>query len=286
MAFDNAYEAITEDNDDGRWAFGTGFADPLAGLDTAVPDGVDAAALAAYCLALADDAVIMSHRLQELVTRAPELEEELALANIALDLLGQARLLYTRAGQADGTGRTEDAYAFLRDAAEFRNVRLAELPGGDFAFEMARLLVFATWRLALLEALTAAPDPVLAAIAAKAVKELAYHRDHAAQWVVRLGDGTDLSRTRMRTALDQIRPYVAELLTPTAQGRHLGVDLAALQPDITAVLHQVLQAATLDPALLAIPTPPPPQEPRPTRALVELVGEMQSVARADREAVW
>src|SRR5947208_45398 len=144
MAFDNVYEAITEDNDEVRWAFGTGFADPLAGVDTAVPPGLSGADLAAYCLALGDDALVMSHRLQEWVTNAPELEEELALANIALDLLGQARLLYTRAGQADGTGRSEDAFAFLRDPAEFRNVRLVEPPNGDFAWSMARLLVFAT----------------------------------------------------------------------------------------------------------------------------------------------
>ena len=110
MSFDNAYEALTEQND-ARWAFGTGFDDPLSGVDTTVPSGVDGAVLAEYCLALADDALVHSQRLGEWVTRAPELEEEVALANIALDLLGQARLLLSRAGQADGTGRGEDALA-------------------------------------------------------------------------------------------------------------------------------------------------------------------------------
>src|SRR5215469_10743498 len=151
MGFDTAYEAINEGEDSGhRWAYGTGFTDPLAGVDTTLPEGVDGAALAAYCLMLGDDALIMSHRLQQWCTNAPELEDEVALANIALDLIGQARLLYARAGKADGTDRTEDLYAFFRDEHEFRNVRLVEIDNGDFGHTMARLLVFATWRLALL----------------------------------------------------------------------------------------------------------------------------------------
>src|SRR5262245_52068104 len=150
MSDDHVYLSLAEghDDSDARWAFGTGFEDPLYGVDTAVPEGVDAAALAARCLALGDDALVLAQRLAEWITRAPELEEEVALANIGLDLLGQARLLYSRAGQTDGTGRTEDAYAYFRDAAGFRNVRLAELPNGDFAFSVLRLLVFASWRLA------------------------------------------------------------------------------------------------------------------------------------------
>src|ERR1700734_1973142 len=132
MPFDNAYEAITEETDTHRWAYGTGFTDPLDGVDTTVPtqvDGteIDAAELARYCLILGDDALVMSHRLQQWLARAPELEEETALANIALDLLGQARLLLTRAGTADGTGRDEDDFAFRRTEAEFRNLWLAEV---------------------------------------------------------------------------------------------------------------------------------------------------------------
>ena len=169
MGFDTAYEAITEESDDQRWAFGTGFTDPLAGVDTGVPEGVSGADLGAYCLMLGDDALIMSHRLQEWVTNAPELEDEVALANIGLDLIGQARLLYARAGKADGTERGEDLFAFFRDDTEFRNVRLVETPNGDFAYSMARLLVFATWRLALLHRLVSSKDQVLAAIAAKGV---------------------------------------------------------------------------------------------------------------------
>src|SRR5580692_10311854 len=192
-----AYQSLSEETEDHRWAFGTGFTDPLEGVDPAVPPGTDAAALAAYCLMLGDDALIYSHRLQQWATRAPELEEETALANIALDLLGQARMLLARAGRADGSGRDEDELAFFRDEGEFRNVRLVERADADFAELTGRLLVFSTWRLALLGALTASRDPVLAAIAAKGVKELAYHRDYAARWVARLGDGTDVSRAKM-----------------------------------------------------------------------------------------
>src|SRR6201993_2016423 len=134
MGFDTAYESISEESDSGhRWAFGTGFTDPLAGVDTSVPAGVDGADLAAYCLMLGDDALIMSHRLQQWLAGAPELEEETALANIALDLLGQARLLLTRAGQAEGRNRDEDQLAFFRDEREFRNVRLVERADANLA---------------------------------------------------------------------------------------------------------------------------------------------------------
>ncbi len=202
MSFDNAYEAITEDNDDRHWAFGTGFDDPLSGVDRALPSHVDSADLVAYCLMLGDDALILSQRLAEWCSHAPELEEDVALANIALDLLGQARLLLSRAGEVEGAGRDEDALAYLRDEHEFRSVRLVEIdcgpgPGGDFATTIARLLVFSTWRLAVFEQLASSVDPVLAAIAAKGVKELAYHRDHAAQWTLRLAGGTEYSRERM-----------------------------------------------------------------------------------------
>ena len=224
MGFDTAYEAITEEAEDAghRWAYGTGFTDPLAGVDTTIPPGVDGGDLAAYCLMLGDDALIMSHRLQQWLARAPELEEDTALANIALDLLGQARLLLTRAGTADASGRTEDDYAFRRDEREFRNVRLAEVADADFGGLIARLLVFSTWRLALLVRLRESADPVLAAIAAQGIKEVTYHRDYAAQWTVRLGDGTDYSRQRMEAGLAAVAPLVAELFASTAVERQAG----------------------------------------------------------------
>ena len=252
MSFDDAYEALTDHDDDARWAYGTGFADPLAGVSTAVPADVDRGDLAMYCLMLGDDALIMSHRLQQWVTRAPELEDELALANIGLDLLGQARLLLTRAGEVEDAGRDEDTLAYLRDPGEFRNVRLAERADDDFAHLMARLLVFTTWRLALLDRLAESRDPVLAAIGAKAVKEVTYHREFAARWVVRLGDGTDLSHARMRAALDAVRPLLGELFRPheielrlAAAG--VAVDPSGLRPEFDAVLTEVCRAATLAP---------------------------------------
>ncbi|MFG2957362.1 1,2-phenylacetyl-CoA epoxidase subunit PaaC [Streptomyces sp. NPDC048291] len=276
MSDDHVYLSLAEghDDSDARWAFGTGFEDPLYGVDTSVPEGVDAAALAARCLALGDDALVLAQRLAEWITRAPELEEEVALANIGLDLLGQARLLYSRAGQTDGTGRTEDAYAYFRDAADFRNVRLAELPNGDFAFSVLRLLVFASWRLAHFTALASAPDPVLAAIAAKGVKELTYHRQYAAEWVVRLGDGTEESHARMLTALEAQAPYWEELFAAHD-----------VRDAVLADLHQVLDAAGL-PMPSAPPLPGQGRDGEHTGHLAPLLAELQSVARAHPEATW
>ncbi len=285
MSFDNVYESLTEDND-ARWAFGTGFEDPLSGVDTSVPSGVDGARLAAYCLMLGDDALIFSHRLQEWCTNAPELEDEVAIANIALDLLGQARLLLARAGKADGSSRTEDQFAFQRMENEFRNVRLAELGGGHFGHLIARLFVFSTWRLALLQRLVAGVDPVLAAIADKGVKEVTYHRDYAAQWLVRLGDGTPLSHSRMQEGLDAVWPYVGELFRthPTEF-----VDAASLRPEFDAVLDQALSAATLSvPSAgeLAGVSGRTGRDGVHTEQLGFLLAELQSVARAMPDAKW
>src|SRR4051812_45819861 len=189
-AHDSVYDGLLVN--DAHWAFGTDFEDPLAGVDTTVPDGVDPHELATYCLMLGDDAVVWSQRLSEWCSRAPDLEEDIALANIALDLLGQARLLLARAASADPGIRpelpagspvpAEDALAFFRSDQEFRNVRMAEVPNGDFAETVTRLLLLSTWRLALFERLTRSRDAVLAAVAAKGVKELTYHRDFAGRW--------------------------------------------------------------------------------------------------------
>jgi ring-1,2-phenylacetyl-CoA epoxidase subunit PaaC len=293
MAFDAAYQALTDHDDDARWAYGTGFADPLAGVSTAVPSDVDRADLVAYCLMLGDDALVMSHRLQQWVTNAPELEDELAIANVGLDLLGQARLLLTRAGEVEGEGRDEDALAYLREPGDFRNVRLAERADADFAHLAARLLVFATWRLALLDRLSASRDPVLAAVGAKGVKEVTYHREYAAQWVVRLGDGTDVSHERMQAAVDSLWPMVGELFRPheiesRLAGAGIGVDPAGLRAEFDAVLAQVLDAATLRPAVSPALTDGPPagRDGVHTEALAEIVSEMQAVARALPGGVW
>jgi ring-1,2-phenylacetyl-CoA epoxidase subunit PaaC len=295
MASDSPYEAIAEDTDSGhRWAFGTGFTDPLAGVDATVPAGIDAGDLTAYCLMLGDDALIMSHRLQEWLAKAPELEEETALANIALDLLGQARLLLSRAGQAEGTGRTEDDLTFGRGDQEFRNVRLAEVTDADFAGLAARLLVFSTWRLALYERLRQSGDPVLAAVAGQSVKEVTYHRDYAAQWVIRLGDGTEYSRARMEAGLAAVAPLVPELFEPSEIERRLAAggvaaDPAGLREEFDSVLAQVLAEAGLTwpqtPALGRV-AGRAGREGVHTEAMGYLLAELQSVARALPGATW
>ena len=280
---DNPYDLLATDHDEGhRWAFGTGFTDPLEGVDTSVPAALDAGALARYCLALGDDALIYSHRLQQWVARMPELEEETAIANIALDLLGQARMLLARAGGI--LGRTEDQLAFFRAETDFRNVRLTEHEDRDFAELAGRLLIFSAWRLALFQELSAAADPVLAAIAAKGVNELTYHRDYAAQWVVRLGDGTTLSHERMQTALEALWPLIGELFRPDEDAP------AAVEPGaVDAVLDTVLAAAGLDrpdAAPLAGVSGRTGRDGVHTEAMGYILAELQSVARAYPDATW
>ena len=283
---DSPYDLLAADTDVGhRWAFGTGFTDPLAGIDTTVPAGVPAAELARFCLALGDDALIYSHRLQQWVGALPELEEETAVANIALDLLGQARMLLTRAGGI--MGRSEDSLAFFRNEPEFLNVRLSEHADRDFAELVVRLLIFSTWRLALLKSLTSCPDPVLAAIAAKGVNELAYHREYAAGWVIRLGDGTALSHAKTQAALDAVWPLVGELSLPDSFGH---VDRGSFDPgSFIAGLDGVLAAAALE-----RPSAPPlalvggraGRDGVHTEAMGYILAELQSVARANPDATW
>ncbi|WP_433266007.1 1,2-phenylacetyl-CoA epoxidase subunit PaaC [Actinosynnema sp. CS-041913] len=293
MSFDNAYESLI-DHEDTHWAFGTGFTEALGGVDRAVPPTADPADLSAYCLMLGDDALVLSHRLAEWCSRAPELEEDVALANIALDLLGQARLLLTRAGEVEGAGRDEDALAYLRDERAFRNVHLAEIEcgpfaGGDFATTMARLLVFSSWKIAQYTRLLTFEDPVVAAVAAKGLKELAYHRDHAAQWVVRLGDGTPESHERMRAGVRRVWPYLDELFTAHAVELRLGVDPADLRSEVDGVLDAVLTAARLE-----RPEPVPAarvnglagRDGVHTEAMGYLLAEMQHLHRSLPGAAW
>ena len=287
-----AYQSLSEETEDHRWAFGTGFTDPLEGIDASVPDGVDAAALAAYCLMLGDDALVYSHRLQQWMTRLPELEEETALANIALDLLGQARMLLARAGLAEGKGRQEDQLAFFRDEHEFLNVRLVEALDADFAELAGRLLIFSAWRLALFSQLAESADPVLAAIAAKGVKELTYHRDYAAQWVIRLGDGTPLSHAKMQAALGAVWPLVEELFeadSVTAALPGVAADPTGVRGEVGAVLDAVLAAATLDrpgSAPMARVAGKSGRDGVHTEAFGYLLAELQSLARAHPGATW
>lgn len=203
-----------------------------------------------YVLRLADNALILGQRLSEWTGHAPVLEEELALANIALDLIGQSRLLLTHAGKLEAKGRDEDHLAFLRADQQYRNLTLVELPNGDFGRTVARNFLFAAFQQPLWEALLSSTDIDLAAIAEKSLKETRYHLRHSAEWVVRLGDGTDESRTRAQSALDYLWPYTAEFFTEDAVDTAvatsgLGVAWAELQPAWEATVRPVLAEATL-----------------------------------------
>jgi ring-1,2-phenylacetyl-CoA epoxidase subunit PaaC len=209
-----------------------------------------APAVARYSLQLGDDALILAHRLGEWIGAAPQLEEDIALGNIGLDLLGQARSLLTHAGELEGAGRDEDDLAYLREERDFLNLQLLEQPNGDFAVTIARQLLFSTYQLGLYQRLVDSTEETLAAVAAKAVKEVAYHRDHATQWVLRLGDGTPESSRRMQAGLERMWPFVEELFTPGPSDGELlqwgvAVDVAALRPQWEAYVDQVLSEATL-----------------------------------------
>jgi ring-1,2-phenylacetyl-CoA epoxidase subunit PaaC len=284
---------------DAHWAFGTDFEDPLAGVDTTVPSGMDARDLATYCLMLGDDALVLSQRLSEWCSRAPDLEDDIAVANIALDLLGQARLLLARAAAADPDSvpvlpegspvPPEDALAYFRDDQDFRNVRLVEAPNGDFAETIARLLLFSTYRLAIFQRLVGHRDAVLAAVAAKGVKEVTYHRDYAARWFLTLAQGTRESRRRVEHGLAQVWPLKGELFETHVVEARVGVDPATVADDVDAVLEQVLVLSEV-----TVPTTPSLAGVRHrkgrdglhTEALSRLLAELQVVARAHPMGSW
>ena len=274
-----------------HWVLGA----PVSTVDRAVPEGVSTADLTSYCLMLGDDALVLSSRLSEWGARVAELEEDAALSRIALDLLGQARTLLTRAGEVEGAGRDEDRLAYFRDAPEFRNVRLAEIacgPGqtGDFAATIARLLVFSTWRLALYERLVATRDPVLSDHAARSVGELTAHRDHALQWTIRLGDGDASAREAMVAGLERIWPLTAELFHPHPVERVLAeagcaVDPSTVRDRVSTTLDEVLSVARLespDPAAFDAFTGPGGRDGVHTGAMEFLLAEMQYLARSAR----
>jgi ring-1,2-phenylacetyl-CoA epoxidase subunit PaaC len=257
------------------------------------PDAVRNAA-AAYSLALGDDALIAAQRMGEWIAAAPQLEEDVALGNIGLDLLGQARTLLTYAGSLMDPPRTEDELAYLRDERWFRNVQLVERPWGegslDFAVAITRLLVLSTYLHELYRALSRSTDPTLAGMAAKAVKEVDYHHDHARMWTLRLGDGTDESRARMVAALAVEWPYVDELFDTAHIAPELVDDGVAADPQsfrdafdrrVTAILHE----ATLDvPEVTSAVTGG--RRGVHTQAMGFLLAEMQHLARSHPGATW
>ena len=199
--------------------------------------------VAEYALWLGDDALILSQQLGAWISRAPELEEDVALANIALDLLGHARSLLRYAGSWDG--RSEDDLAYFRDEPEFRSAWIMEQPNGDFAQTIARQLIASTYMFELYSALRTSSDATLAAIAAKSLKEVDYHRDHAVQWVLRLAGGTDESRRRMIRALGDVWPYVDELFRDEPLIDRLG-DAAARPSALRAGFDAVIDAVFAD----------------------------------------
>jgi len=246
------------------------------------------------CLRIGDDALISAQRLAEWSAAAPELEEDIALSNIALDQLGVARLMLSYAGEVEGAGRDEDALAYLRDDREFRNCLLVELPNAgpaagphapiDFGVTMARLLFVSTYQLLLYQSLLDSADERLRDIAAKARKESAYHVDHATQWTIRLGDGTEESHRRMQAAVDDLWPYTHELFTGTGP--------SGLVPDPASLRAPWLESVTDVLTVSTLTTPPDGWAPsggrdgRHTEHLSYLLAEMQVLHRAHPGATW
>lgn len=248
-------------------------------------------ALATYALRLGDDALVLSQRLGGWITRAPQLEEDVALGNIALDLLGQARTLLTYAGQVEGRGRSEDDLAFLRDEREFLNLHVVEHPNEDFAVTIARQVLFSTWQLALFQRLSFSTDATIAGVAGKAVKEVAYHRDHAEQWVRRLGDGTEESHHRMQAGLERMWPYVAEMFASDDLERELAADgvaadVSALRAEWDEHVDAVLSEATLARPADRAPLPGGGRRGVHTEPFGYLVAEMQHLHRSHPGASW
>jgi ring-1,2-phenylacetyl-CoA epoxidase subunit PaaC len=246
--------------------------------------------LVEYLLRLGDDALVAAQRLAEWTTRAPEMEEDIALTNIALDQLGVARHLLSYAGELEGAGRDEDGLAFLRDDGEYRNCLLVELANGDFAMTIGRLLFLAAYQRPLYESLSDSTDEQLAGIAAKARKESAYHLDHSTLWTVRLGDGTDESHRRMQHAVDELWPYTHELFASDELSRRVaadgtGVDPAALRGDWLSTVDAVLAEATLTRPADGW-APAGGRQGRHTEALSYLLAEMQSLHRAHPGVTW
>lgn len=243
-----------------------------------------------YVLRLADTNLILAQRLGEWIGHAPALEEDLGLANIALDLMGQARLLLTYAGEIEGKGRTEDTLAFLREEGDFLNATLVEQPNGDFGQTIVRQFLIDAWQLEVYEQLEKSSDPRLAEIAAKAVKETRYHLRYSSNWVIRLGDGTQESHRRVQTALEVLWPYTAELFEADALDVEMfkakaGPDLQAVRQSWNTTVNEVLAEATLK---------RPGDKPFPWRGkqgnhsehLSHMLAEMQYMQRTYPGAQW
>lgn len=243
-----------------------------------------------YLLCLGDDSLVATQRLLQWCTVAPQIEEDIALSNIALDQLGQARALLSYAGELEGAGRDEDALAYLRDEQNFTNVALVELPNEDFAVTVAKMLAFSTYQHELYDRLRSSGDARISAIAVKAGKEVAYHLDHFSAWAVRLGDGTPESHARMTSAIDAVWPWTHELFRSdpvfaAAAAGGYGVDPVQLRPSWLSRIDEVLVGAT-------VTRPADGWAPEGARAGLHtehfgfLLAEMQSLHRAHAGVSW
>jgi ring-1,2-phenylacetyl-CoA epoxidase subunit PaaC len=248
------------------------------------------AALFHYVLRLADTSLVLGQRLGEWIGHAPALEEDLGLANLALDLVGQARLLLTYAGEIEGKGRDEDALAFLRDAPEFLNLTLAEQPNGDFAHTVVRQWLIDAWQIEVYEGLTRSADTRLAAIAAKALKETRYHYRFSSGWLVRLGDGTAESQARAQQAVDSLWRFTAELFAADELDERMAA--VGIAPQLAAGAERWGQRVDVD--LHRATLVRPAQQPHPwhgkrgvhTEHLGHLLGEMQHLQRTYPGVRW
>ena len=238
-----------------------------------------------YLLRLGDNDLVLSQRLGEWCGHGPVLEEDLALTNVALDLLGQARLWLTYACEVEGRGRNEDQLAFLRDAGDFRNVLLVEQPNGNYAETMARQFYFDAWHYFLLEALQESKDSRIAEIAGKSLKEVTYHLQRSTDWVIRLGDGTATSHRKMQAAIDDHWVYTGELFEMDDVDRQVGCDLESLRESWLGCVRKTLSQGTLE-----VPSGQWMQRGgkhgRHTEKLGILLAEMQFLQRAYPGAKW
>jgi ring-1,2-phenylacetyl-CoA epoxidase subunit PaaC len=247
-------------------------------------------ALFAYLLRLGDNALILGHRLSEWCGHSPALEEDLALSNVALDLIGQTQLWLNLAGEVEGKGRDADKLAYLRDARDYRNVLLVEQPNGDFALTMARQFYFDAWHYLLLRELTGSKDARIAEIAAKGLKEVTYHLERSRDWVLRLGDGTEESHRRMQTAIDDLWMYTGELFESDEVDQAMVRE--GLGPDLT-MLHESwlgLVRATAEEATLTLPQPGWAQKGGKrglhSEHLGYILADLQFLQRAYPNATW
>ena len=243
-----------------------------------------------YVLRMGDNALILGQRLSEWCGHGPVLEQDIAITNIALDLIGQARSIFDYAGRLEGKGRSEDDIAFLRDAWDFRNVLLVEQPNRDWGYTIVRQFLFDGFNFLFHEAMTGSRDKQLVAIAEKSLKEITYHLRYSSEWMIRLGDGTQESHQRMQTALDDLWPFTGELFEMNEVDRltleaGIGIDLQALRPAYDERLEAVLEQATLrKPGSDWMQSGG--KEGRHTEHLGFILAEMQFLQRAYPGAEW